>query len=100
MIHTQRVSYITTDDAVSAFCWKYITVWHRWQNMPDARPRFSRAMDRRKVLGIPAEYMGNLVHVTTWLTFQELIDPPLGEIARQHPFPSLLCFFPQNPQGD
>ena len=57
-------------------------------------------MDRRKVLGIPAEYMGNLVHVTTWLTFQELIDPPLGEIARQHPFPSLLYFFPQNPQGN
>ncbi|KAI2990818.1 hypothetical protein CBS147344_2170 [Aspergillus niger] len=79
-----EVPYITTDDAVSAFCWKkYITVQHRRRNTPDARSRFSRAMDGRKVLGIPAEYMGDLVHnVTTWLTFRELVDLPLGEIAR------------------
>ncbi|OJI87771.1 hypothetical protein ASPTUDRAFT_36202 [Aspergillus tubingensis CBS 134.48] len=49
------VPYSTTDDAVSAFCWKkYISIRHRRWNTPGARSPFSRAIDGREVLGVPA----------------------------------------------
>ncbi|PYH98417.1 trichothecene biosynthesis acetyltransferase [Aspergillus ellipticus CBS 707.79] len=78
------VPFITTDDAASAFCWKKLTTGrHRRRNTPDTRSRFSRAIDGRKVLGIPGEYMGDLVHnVTTWLSFRELVELPLADIAQ------------------
>ncbi|GLA27910.1 hypothetical protein ACMYSQ_003764 [Aspergillus niger] len=49
---------------------------------PEDRSRFSRAMDGRKLLGISAEYMGDLVHnVAAWLSFRELVELPLYAIA-------------------
>jgi trichothecene 3-O-acetyltransferase len=77
------VSYISTDDALSAFCWKRFTTarMHRLQK-PDIISRFSRAIDARKTLGISADYMGDLIHnVTTWLSFKDLNEAPLSTIA-------------------
>ncbi|RAK90954.1 trichothecene 3-O-acetyltransferase [Aspergillus costaricaensis CBS 115574] len=77
-----EVLFITGDDAISAFFWKKLTMMRQRRNTPDTRSRFSRAIDGRKVMGVPAEYMGDLVHnVATWLTFGELIDLPLHSIA-------------------
>ncbi|RAH53957.1 hypothetical protein BO85DRAFT_452805 [Aspergillus piperis CBS 112811] len=77
-----EVLFITGDDAISAFFWKKLTMMRQRRNTPDTRSRFSRAVDGRKVMGVPAEYMGDLVHnVATWLTFGELIDLPLHAIA-------------------
>ncbi|GKZ25018.1 hypothetical protein AbraIFM66951_001003 [Aspergillus brasiliensis] len=77
------VPFITADDAISAFFWKKLTVVrHQRRSAPEARSRFSRAMDGRKVMGVSAEYMGDLVHnVATWLTFGELVELPLYAVA-------------------
>ncbi|GKZ80868.1 hypothetical protein AnigIFM56816_005377 [Aspergillus niger] len=77
------VPFITADDAISAFFWKKLTmVRNQRGNTPEDRSRFSRAMDGRKLLGISAEYMGDLVHnVAAWLSFRELVELPLYAIA-------------------
>ena len=77
------VKYISSNDALSAFSWKRITeIRQRRKPMPDATSKFCRAMDARKAMGVPTEYMGHMVHMaTTWLTFKELEEKPLAYIA-------------------
>lgn len=77
-----EVPFITTDDALSAFCWKRITIARSSHFEPDTRSRFSRAIDGRGPLGISPDYMGDVVHnVATWLSFQQLCILPLSAIA-------------------
>lgn len=78
------VPFITTDDALSAFCWKRVTAARvkSGQFAPDTRSRFSRAIDGRAVLNISPDYMGDVIHnIASWLTFQELMDWSLSKIA-------------------
>jgi trichothecene 3-O-acetyltransferase len=58
------VSFITTNDALSAFCWKRVTaVRQRLNKAPLAMAKFCRAIDVRPTMGIPPEYLGHLVNI-------------------------------------
>ncbi|EED22649.1 trichothecene 3-O-acetyltransferase, putative [Talaromyces stipitatus ATCC 10500] len=79
------VPFISRDDALCAFLWKRITsVRLRRRNTPDDLSKFTRAVDIRKTMGIPFDYMGvSVTNATTWLSFQELIDLPLAAVASE-----------------
>lgn len=77
-----KVPFITTDDALSAFCWQRLVKVRSHNFPPDTRSRFSRAIDGRKMVGIAPEYMGDVIHnVATFMTFKELVESPLSTVA-------------------
>ncbi|KAG7099844.1 hypothetical protein E1B28_001651 [Marasmius oreades] len=74
--------YISTDDALSAFVWQSIIRARLPRLNPTGEATFTRAVDVRKFLGIPATYPG-LMQTLTYHTsmVQELVDKPLGVVA-------------------
>ncbi|CAJ2500224.1 Uu.00g030770.m01.CDS01 [Anthostomella pinea] len=78
----KNVPFISTDDAVCAFCWKHFIAVRKNRFPPDTKSRFGRQIDGRKLVGLPPNYMGEVAHtVSTWLTFQELTSAPLSTVA-------------------
>jgi hypothetical protein len=78
------VPFISTDDAICAFIWQRVsTARAKVHNVPpETSSRFARAIDGRGALGIPANYMGDVIHnVTTFLKFGELRSRPLSSVA-------------------
>lgn len=77
------IPFVSTNDALTAFCWqRIITARQHRRQSPTAISKFCRAVDGRKALGVPKEYMGHMVHIaTSWLTFEELETLPLATIA-------------------
>ncbi|KAF2204960.1 hypothetical protein GQ43DRAFT_446384 [Delitschia confertaspora ATCC 74209] len=76
--------FVSTNDALSAFIWQRISSVRqkRLQHAPSAFSKFSRALDARRALGIPREYLGQMgYNATCRLTFQELQEQSLGEVA-------------------
>lgn len=79
----KSVPFISSNDAVSAFYWQRLAMArvHNGQD-PEAKSKFSRAIDARHAMGVSTEYMGQFVYFSaTWLTYRELIDLPLSTIA-------------------
>ncbi|KAK9318785.1 transferase family-domain-containing protein [Lipomyces orientalis] len=75
----------STDDALSAFIWKRLSV-HRLHlgQLRTASTIFSRAVDCRRSLGVPKEYMGNMaIKCFSKMTFHSISDAPLAVIAAQ-----------------
>jgi trichothecene 3-O-acetyltransferase len=76
------VPFISTDDALSALCWKHFTLARAHRFGPQTQSRFARAVDGRAALGISKDYMGDVIHnVSTFLTFEQLTTWSLGRIA-------------------
>ncbi|EED22682.1 trichothecene 3-O-acetyltransferase, putative [Talaromyces stipitatus ATCC 10500] len=76
------VPFISTDDALSAHCWKHFTLARAHKFGPQTKSRFARAVDGRSALGISKDYMGDVIHnVSTFLTFEQLTTWPLSRIA-------------------
>lgn len=77
------VPFISTNDALSAFYWKCIaSVRMRNGRAPNAVSKFGRAIDTRKAMGIPVEYMGHMVyHAATRMQLRELEEAPLATVA-------------------
>ncbi|KAI5853647.1 transferase family-domain-containing protein [Durotheca rogersii] len=77
------VSYISTNDALTAFCWQRVTtVRLRRHQTPHATAKFCRAVDAWNTMGVPPGYMGDLVTIaTSRMTFKDLVDAPLSVIA-------------------
>lgn len=77
------VAYISTNDALSAFCWqRVISVRLQRRQTPHATAKFCRAVDARKTMGVPKEYMGDLVTIaTSKMVFQDLADASLPTVA-------------------
>ncbi|KAK2877784.1 hypothetical protein FQN49_001211 [Arthroderma sp. PD_2] len=76
--------YISTDDAICAFIWKCVTRARLPRLDPRSQSKFSRAVDVRRYLDIPATYPGavqNMANTTSVL--QSLLDAPLGYVACQ-----------------
>lgn len=73
----------STDDALSAFIWKRLsTVRLRSGQRLDAVTGFSRAVDCRRTLGVPTEYMGVVVVKTfSKMTFEEMNQSTLAGLA-------------------
>ncbi|KKP05766.1 trichothecene 3-O-acetyltransferase [Trichoderma harzianum] len=75
-------SYISTDDALSAFIWQSIMRARADRLPPNADTTFARAVDVRSYVNVPATYTGIVQNMTyATYTLQELIALPLGEIA-------------------
>ncbi|KAH8799822.1 hypothetical protein F5884DRAFT_863428 [Xylogone sp. PMI_703] len=78
-----KVAFVSTNDALSAFYWKRLsTVRLRSGYEPASVSKFSRAIDARQAMGVPREYMGQLVYfAASFLTLRELGDWTLPAIA-------------------
>ena len=77
-------SYISTDDALSAFIWKSVIRARLPRLNPTSKSTLARAVDLRRYLDIPQTYTGivaDLIYNTH--TIQKLIDEPLGILASQ-----------------
>lgn len=78
------VPFVTTNDALSAFCWQRVTAVRlgRDPSLDGAMSRFCRAADARRPMGVPSQYMGHMVHVaTTTLSMKEIEQGPLFTVA-------------------
>lgn len=72
------------DDALSAFIWKSLSaVRRRHGNIsPETISGFTRAIDCRRSLEVPAEYMGHMaVKTCSKMTFSQIENSSLSEIA-------------------
>lgn len=77
-------SYISTDDALSAFVWQSVIRSRLPRFDPTTESTFARAIDVRRYLDIPQTYPGLIENMTyNTYTFQKLIEQPLGVIASQ-----------------
>ncbi|PYH41018.1 uncharacterized protein BP01DRAFT_350087 [Aspergillus saccharolyticus JOP 1030-1] len=77
---TAPASYISTTDTLCAFLWHHLSAARHLS--PSQRTQFSRSIDARRVLGIPAAYMGQMTHTATVsLTYRDLRAMNLGETA-------------------
>jgi hypothetical protein len=76
--------YISTDDALSAFIWQSVSRARLSRLQTTETLAFARAVDVRRVLGISPSYPG-IIHNMTYhrYTLQELVQSPLGVIARE-----------------
>ncbi|KAI1412824.1 transferase family-domain-containing protein [Hypoxylon sp. FL1857] len=80
---TSSSTYVSTNDALTAFCWQQvISTRLKRRQTPHANAKILRAVDTRKVMGVPQGYMGDLVTISTSVaTFQELAHASLPEVA-------------------
>ena len=77
-------SYISTDDALSAFIWQSIIRARLHRLNSTSESTFARAVDVRRYLAIPKTYPGllqNMVRHT--YTVQKLVEEPLGGVASE-----------------
>ena len=80
---TPPATYISTDDALSAFIWQSVTRARLSRLDPNAKSTLARAVDVRRYLGLPQTYPGFMQNMTYHTyTIQELAEgQPLGAIA-------------------
>ena len=77
------ISFVSTNDALSAFIWQRLsTVRLARHGQADKLSKFSRAMDARRAMGVPREYMGQMgYNATCHLPFSVLTGSSLGAVA-------------------
>ncbi|KAF2112576.1 transferase family-domain-containing protein [Lophiotrema nucula] len=82
-IHNIDSGFVSTDDTVSAFVWKHVTLARRARvHSTGVKSTFERQVNVRKHLNIPSTYTGNAVHkLSTTATVEDLVCLPLGHIA-------------------
>ncbi|KAI9163989.1 trichothecene 3-o-acetyltransferase [Paramyrothecium foliicola] len=75
-------TYISTDDALSAFAWQSITRARRTRFDPTTPTKLTRAVDLRRYLNIPAKHPGFLQCMTYHdSTMTRTVEAQLGAIA-------------------
>jgi hypothetical protein len=75
-------TFISTDDALSAFIWKSVTLARLAHLSPTTLSTFARAADVRRLLSISPLHPGFVQNMTyNKHTLQELTDMPLGLLA-------------------
>jgi len=75
-------SYITTDDALSAFIWKSVTSVRLARLSSTTPSTFARAVDVRQMLGISSMHPGFVQNMTyNTLSFADILAIPLGVLA-------------------
>ena len=78
------VSFISTNDALAAFCWQRLSVARLNLGVctPDRRSKLFRAINSRRALDIPQEYMGHMSSIAkSELSFEDLTSAPVSAIA-------------------
>ena len=77
-------SYISTDDALSAFIWQSIMRARSSRISPTTKVTLARAVDVRRYLDIPPTYPGVVNNMTYHTyTLQKLLAEPLGGVTSQ-----------------
>jgi hypothetical protein len=77
-----NVLFVSTDDAICAFVWQRLVTARSHLFPPNTRSRFSRQIDGRRLVGLPRDYMGDMIHTASaWLTFAEITQQPLSSVA-------------------
>ncbi len=77
-----KMSYVSTDDVLSAFVWQAVSKARLPRLKPDDHTTFARAIDPRRYLDIPATYPGLVQNMTyTKYSFRYTAEEPLGFIA-------------------
>lgn len=73
----------SADDALSAFIWKSLSAVRQSNGqVPDAVTGFTRAIDCRRALGVPTEYMGQMaVKTYSKMTLAQIEQSSLAAIA-------------------
>ncbi|KAI9879280.1 MAG: hypothetical protein M1830_009010 [Pleopsidium flavum] len=81
--YDSSVPFISSNDALCAFYWKRLAAARLNNGQdPEAVSKFSRAIDARTAMGVPMEYMGQMVYfAATWLSLKELVNLPLSAVA-------------------
>ena len=81
--YDSSIPFVSTNDALSAFCWKRVgTVRLNRRQRPDDFSKLSRALDVRRAMQVPTEYMGQMgYNATCRLTFRDLEKASLGNLA-------------------
>ena len=75
-------TYISTDDALSAFVWQSIMRTRFARLLPTTKATFARAVDVRGYVNVPPSYPGIVQNMTyTTYQLQKLVTLSLGEIA-------------------
>ncbi|KAK2591236.1 hypothetical protein QQS21_011078 [Conoideocrella luteorostrata] len=77
---------ISTDDALTAFCWQRISAVRLALGCVDANhvSKFGRAVNGRRAVGLGPEYLGHMMlHAATRLPIGKVASSPLGELAHQ-----------------
>ncbi|KAK6078943.1 trichothecene 3-O-acetyltransferase [Seiridium cupressi] len=78
------VKFISTDDALCAFCWKHFIKVRLGRYPPETQSKFGRQIDGRRLVGLPSNYMGAMTfNTTSSMTFAQLGELPLAAIASQ-----------------
>lgn len=77
------VPFISSHDALSALYWKCIAAVRLVNGRhPDQFSKFGRAIDVRRVMGVPSTYMGHMVyHAATRLPLGTVASAPLSTLA-------------------
>ncbi|KXX79168.1 Trichothecene 3-O-acetyltransferase [Madurella mycetomatis] len=78
-------AFVSTNDALSAFIWRRLSAVRLPRiegRAEEVSSKFSRALDARRALGIPRDYLGQMgYNATCRLAFGELRDWSLGDVA-------------------
>ena len=81
---TAHTSYVSTDDALSAFIWQSVIRVRLRRLEPTVQTTFARAVDVRPILGVSKMYPGLLQNMTfNTETLQTLVEKPLGYVASE-----------------
>lgn len=77
-------SFISTDDALSAFIWQCVTRARLSHTDSTSRSTFGRTVDMARYLDIPITYPGLVVQkILSSCDVQGIFDRPLGDVASQ-----------------
>jgi hypothetical protein len=77
------VTYVSTNDALSGFLWKCLSAIRlKRRQRPDDFSKFSRALDARRAMQVPKEYMGQMgYNATCRMTFGDLEKMSVGKVC-------------------
>ncbi|KAI8632688.1 hypothetical protein F5Y19DRAFT_491334 [Xylariaceae sp. FL1651] len=77
------VSFVSTNDALTAFCWQYISQARiKLGRDPDSLCKLARAMDVRAIMGVSPEYMGHMIYIaTSHIPLKVLANKPLAYVS-------------------
>ncbi|KAI0893397.1 hypothetical protein F4806DRAFT_476846 [Annulohypoxylon nitens] len=77
-------AFVSTDDALSAFCWQRICAVRLSTGRCKSTQlsKFGRAVNARRAVGLPDTYLGQMVvHATTRLPLGDVVAKPIAELA-------------------
>ncbi|EPE28677.1 hypothetical protein GLAREA_09798 [Glarea lozoyensis ATCC 20868] len=77
------ITYVSTNDALSGFLWKCLSAIRlKRRQQPNDFSKFSRALDARRAMQVPKEYMGQMgYNATCRISFGDLEKMSLREVC-------------------